>query len=441
MDHIAVVGICWRQGEPEEIARFSHPANERAGILDSLAAALGVEEVIYLATCNRVEIVFAIQDGEAVGDRRRDIFRVLTGSTPAPGVAERCLRAWNGEGAVEHILLVTAGLDSAQIGETEIAGQVRDAVELSRQHGFAGQRLSKLFESALRISRRVRGGTGLGEGRTSLAEIALEPVREAFEASGAPVALVGVSPMTTRCALSLTELGVPLLIVNRTLTRAQVMSDELSGQSHARSLEDFCTKPEAVSALISATGASEAILGQPELSRLAKACTGGPAPLLVDFAVPPDIDPVAAKTLELTRIGMNQITMRAAESRTHRAGEAANARELIDEALERLRGQMGRAQLNAAVSTLQKNYQAAARTSLEKLLRQELRDVNEAERNALRRWTETLARRFAHLPSRGLRELADSDGADAVRDFFAGAGNQFLIQIEQELEDETEASL
>jgi glutamyl-tRNA reductase len=437
MDHIGVVGLSWRQGGPESIARFSRPPEERVAVLRALAAALKVEEAVYLSTCNRVEVAFAVREGQDVGDRRRIVFEVLTGAAPQDGEAERSLRAWTGEGAVEHLLLVAAGLDSAQLGETEIAGQVREALSDARSEGLAGRRLGGLFDSALKISRRVRGGTALGEGRTSLAEIALDPVRVAYENSGAPIALLGVSPMTERCALSLTELGAPLLIVNRTLARAETLCAKLGAGSRARSLDDFRAAPEAVSALIAATGSPHKVLDRTDLTKLAKTCSGGPLPLLVDFAVPPDLDPQDAAALDLQRIGMEEITARAAANRTHKASEAAQARELIDQALDRLRGQLGRARLNAAVAALQTNYQSAAQESLERLLRQELRNVGESEREALRRWTETLARRFAHLPSRGLRELAEHEGSDVVRAFFSGAADEFIAEMDRALEQDT----
>jgi len=437
MDHIGVVGLSWRQGGPESIARFSRPPEERVAILRALAAALEVEEAVYLSTCNRVEVAFAVREGQDVGDRRRIVFEVLTGAAPEAGEAERSLRAWAGEGAVEHLLLVAAGLDSAQLGETEIAGQVREALSDARAEGLAGRRLGGLFDSALKISRRVRGGTALGEGRTSLAEIALDPVREAYEASGAPIALLGVSPMTERCARSLSELGAPILIVNRTLARAEALCAKLGSGARARALAEFREAPEAVSALISATGAPNTVLQRADLSKLIKICSGGPNPLLVDFAVPPDFDPADAEALGLQRLGMQDITARAAANRSHKASEAAQARELIDDALDRLRGQLGRARLNAAVAALQSNYQSAAQESLEKLLRQELRNVGEGERDALRRWTETLARRFAHLPSRGLRELAGHEGSDVVRAFFAGAADEFLAEMDRALEQDT----
>ncbi len=432
MDHIGVVGLSWRQGGPAHLERFRREGADRAAVLRELARALEAPEVVHLSTCNRVEVAFAVREGETVGDRRRAVHRVLAGADPTDGEAERAFRAWSGEGAVEHLLLVAAGLDSAQLGETEIAGQVRAALDDARAAGLAGPRLGGLFESALKIARRVRGDTALGTGRTSLAEIALEPVREAYERSGAPVALVGVSPMTERCALGLAQLGAPMVVVNRTLERAAALCARTDG-ARARSLDDFRARPEAVSAIVSATGAPGVVLDRDDLARVAKTCAGTPPPLLVDFATPPDLSPDDARALGLERLGMDEITARAAAGRGRRAEEAAQARELIDDALVRLREQDGRARLNAAVAALQRNYRDAARDSVERLLRQELRGLGERERDALRRWTDALARRFAHLPSRGLRDLAERDGAEVVRDFFAGAGPELLSAIDAPL--------
>ncbi len=103
-----------------------------------LAAELGVAELVYLATCNRVEVLYRERDGRRACDRRRDVFRVLVGREPQPGEAEHQLRGWHGEGAVEHLFVVAAGLDSAQLGEREIQGQLRDALNTARAAGTAG---------------------------------------------------------------------------------------------------------------------------------------------------------------------------------------------------------------------------------------------------------------------------------------------------------------
>ena len=133
-------------------------------------------------------------------DLRRDAFELLTGRAAANGEAERRLRAWQGEGAAEHLFLTAAGLDSACVGETEIVGQVRFCQERALELGLCGPSLGLVFEEALRIAARVRGGTKLAEGRVSLAEIAVQHLRERIARTPGRIALVGVSPMTERAA-------------------------------------------------------------------------------------------------------------------------------------------------------------------------------------------------------------------------------------------------
>ena len=109
---------------------------------------------------------------------RAHAFALLTGRPAVNGEAERRLRAWHGEGAAEHLFLTAAGLDSACVGETEIVGQVRAAQERALELGLCGPSLGLVFEEALEIAARVRGETKLGEGRVSLAEIAVQQLRE-----------------------------------------------------------------------------------------------------------------------------------------------------------------------------------------------------------------------------------------------------------------------
>src|SRR5512135_3779161 len=109
MHRISVVGASWRHSHADALAAFTIPREEREERVAGLAQALGVSELLYLATCNRVEVAFA---GAAppLHHCRRTIFAELAGRSPREGEAEHALRAWQGEGAAEHLFVVTAGL-------------------------------------------------------------------------------------------------------------------------------------------------------------------------------------------------------------------------------------------------------------------------------------------------------------------------------------------
>src|SRR5262249_46461533 len=140
----------------EDVARFSVPKADVVARLPALRDSLGVSEVFYVGTCNRVEVLYATADGAPAEDARQKVFHALTGRQAQNGEASRILRAWTGEAAVEHLFLVTCGLDSAQAGEQEIAAQVRLAWETARAAQVCGPTLDRLLGEALSMASRVR---------------------------------------------------------------------------------------------------------------------------------------------------------------------------------------------------------------------------------------------------------------------------------------------
>src|SRR5215469_9697480 len=226
MHQIGVVGLSYRHAGVEEVARFAVPRAEVAARLPQLRARLKAAEILYVGTCNRVEVVYATH-GQPADDCRQDVFAVLTGRDSQPGEAARTLRAWTGEAAVEHLFLLACGLDSAQTGEQEIAAQLREAWEESRTARTSGPVLDRLIGEALGMARRVRRMTA--RVRTpSLGDLAAERVLRHLDGAPGTTALLGVSPMTRRCAALLSRAHVPLLIVNRTLGTARALAQSLA---------------------------------------------------------------------------------------------------------------------------------------------------------------------------------------------------------------------
>jgi glutamyl-tRNA reductase len=422
-----MVGVSWRQGGSESLAEFTLHQDTVAGRLQEFAQRMQLSELGYLATCNRVEMIFARTERTPAQDLRREAFQLLTGRSAANGEAERRLRAWQGEGAAEHLFLIAAGLDSACVGETEVVGQVRQCHERALELGLCGPSLGLVFEEALRIAARVRGETRLGEGRVSLAEIAVELLRERIARTPGPVALLGVSPMTERTATSLSQAGVPLVFVNRTVDKAAALAARFGAQ-HS-SLEAFRTQPWPVEAVLTATGAEQVILGEAALERLAAKTPSGQPPLIIDMAVPADISPSACEKLAIPRVGMDDIVRRAQNNRAARLMEAAPAREQVDEALEKLQDRFTERYYGPLFGALQQRYRRTAQEGVNRLLKKELKGLGADERAAIATWSEVLARRFAHIPCLGLRGLLHDGPEGSIEAFLGGLEPEFATEL------------
>jgi glutamyl-tRNA reductase len=416
MHQIGAVGLSYRHADVEDVARLSIAKADLPARLPALRAALGVAELLYLGTCNRVELLFATSNSLPAGDLRESALEHLSGRRPRPGDAPRLLRAWAGESAIEHVLLLACGLESAQAGEREISSQLRLAWEAARAAGTCGPVLDRLLGEALAMAARVhRLQSSLRA--PSLADLAATRVLEHLSGSLATVALVGVSPMTRRCGTALQRAAVPLLVVNRTLASAEEFAQGVGAQ--AMPLERFRASPPPVAALVLAAGGGEAVLDARTLGVLAEAAAR--APLAIDFGVPPNIDPEDARRAGVIRVGMSELVDAVQERRTDDLMRLAPIRAAIDERLARLRGEMATRAIGRQLAELRGSFEQIAAEEAQRSLEAELKGLGREQREAVERLASRLARRLAHLPLAGVRAAAAYASPDAVEAFFREA--------------------
>jgi glutamyl-tRNA reductase len=265
----------------------------------------------------------------------------------------------------------------------------------------------------------------------SLAEIAVQRLRERIARTPGRIALIGVSPMTERAAVSLAQAGLDFTVVNRSADKAAALAAR-HGAEHM-SLDAFRREPPAIEAVLTATGAGVPILTDAALERLAARTGSGQPPLIVDMAVPGDVDAAQCAKLAIPRVGMDEIVRHAELSRAARLMEAGPAREQVDRALDELQDRFTERYYGPLFGALQQRYRRTAQEGVKRLLKKDLKGLGEAERAAIETWTEVLARRFAHIPCLGLRGLLH-DGPD-------GSLEAFLNGLEPEFADELRAAL
>lgn len=416
MDHLGVVGLSYRHGGAATVARYSVAPEQLVARLPELRARLGVAELVYVATCNRVELWYAHDREIAAADLRPAVHAALGGESAGADTAPPPLRAWLGEAATEHVLLVASGLDSAQAGEREIATQVRRAWHRARDAGTTGPTLDRLCAEALRVSRRAHR-VALRPAVGSLADLTTGRVLARISHQSGVVALVGVSPMTRRCGKALAARDVSLIVVNRSLPAAEALATELGAT--AVPLDAFRSAPPALAAVVLATGAQEPILDDEAVAALVR--TSALPPLLVDLGVPANVDPEVALAHGVERVGIDELVDEARRDRSTHLLELAPARALIDERLQELRGEAAVRAVGRDVAELREAFERIALADLDKLLNRGDAAFDPASEALLRDFTLRLARRLAHLPLRGIRALAAEADPGAVSRFFSEA--------------------
>jgi len=258
----------------------------------------GLDEVVLLSTCNRVEIYGV---SAWIHGRVQQLFQELTGSdfdfTPHLYVKE-------GAAAVEHLIAVTSGLDSMVIGETEITGQVKNAYQAAQQFGLTGRVTNRWFQTALQVAKEVRTHTGIGRGATSVGSVAVELAEKIFagDLSDKTVMILGAGKMGEACVRHLARSGArSVLVANRSLERAQALAAEFGGR--ARSFAERLQALTEADIVVSSTGSPTTILHKREIAGVLAARANRPL-VLVDIAVPRDI---AADVEELENVYLYNI--------------------------------------------------------------------------------------------------------------------------------------
>ncbi len=430
MTSLCVVSSHWTAGGTEAIAALTLPVQHRAERLRRLKDQVGATEVLYLATCNRVEVLLVVPSHEPLEDELCDVVAQQLPLDPkkAAGVLRGQLEVRYGDLAVEHLFSVAAGLDAARAGETEIRSQMRRALSEAQELALGGPLTRDVVERALAAARRIHERAGLAPERASLAHVALDLLGE-----DEPVALLGVTPLIGTCAARLLRAGREGWVVNRTASKAQELIEELACELRARgqlreggpvtlramSLDQFREEPPPVAALVTAVGATEPVLDRDALERLVERC---PTRLRVlDLGVPQNIDAQVCPELGIEHVGMDRVN--------EHARQAALAQsQLIDVARRHLRRELNEYRRVVAGRTLAPvmiDLGAQARNTLREGVREivacRLIDTGVADCELVDRWIERMAKKVSHVPFKGLRALAASHGPEAVASFLEAA--------------------
>ena len=374
----------------------------------ALARRLGESgEAVCLSTCNRTELYLAAGDTAAAGERATAELADLGGIPRAD--LEPYLYRLEQEAAATHLFRVAAGLDSLIPGEGEIQGQVRSAYE----RGAVGPLLDRLFRQALHAGKRVRTETAIGESPASVASAAAALAAQVFgDLAGRRILVIGAGKVGQVAARNLVKRGAELsFVANRTLDRASFVAERFGGS--ALPLESIDRELEHADIVVSSTSAPDAILMRKQVERALPARKGRPL-LLVDLAVPRDLDP-GIKTLHGCFLyDIDDLEVVVEESLSGRRGEAIRAEEIVAAEGERFHDWLVALGSVPAITSLRERAEAIRRGELAKASAR-LSDLSDAERSAVESVTSQIVNKLLHQPIMRLKEsgLGDEEGRGA----------------------------
>lgn len=324
-----VTGLSYRTAPIELRERFAQSTQKLERTYAELARTGPITESCVISTCNRVEFYAAgAHDAATLGRTVKGYIQAFSGLLPAE--LEPHLYHYEGVAALKHLFRVAASLDSMVLGEPQILGQVKEAYHLAVQHGAVGPAITRIFQKAFAVAKRVRTDTGIAENAVSMSFAAVELGRQIFRSlEGKEVLVLGAGKMSTLAAKHLKAYGVSQIrVANRSLQAAEALAAEIGGL--ASSLSDLPMLLTQADIVISSTAAPGFVVDKALMSRVVRERRYRSI-LFIDIAVPRDIDPAVADLDNVFVYDVDDLESVLESNRAVRAQEAAEAERIIAE--------------------------------------------------------------------------------------------------------------
>ncbi|SDD04903.1 glutamyl-tRNA reductase [Auraticoccus monumenti] len=386
-------------------------ALDTAGVVKmahALTAHEQVEEVVVLSTCNRTEVY--VQVGRFHAGLEAVVAELSAGSSLSGAELQQICRVYYDEAAVGHLFTVAAGLDSMVVGESQILGQVRQALTASQQAGTVGSALNSLFQQALRVGKRVQHETSVGSAGRSLVSAAVDALSgQGLPLAGRTVVVLGAGSIASLAAHTVAAEGAGVVVVNRTLSKAQRLADQVEGRAFP--LEELDRALAGADVLVSCVGAPGYVVVPEQVSVT-------PLRAVVDLAMPADVDPRVGDLLTL----VNLETLRAGQVDTATVDEVQAATELVAGEVSDFLGARRAATVTPTVVALRTMAAEVVSAEMARLTGK-VPDLGAEQLHEVERTVRRVVDKILHQPTVRLQAHAATEGAtdyaDALRELFA----------------------
>lgn len=409
---ILLVGLSHKSAPLEIRESVSFLSEQLPKALASLKTQVG--ESVILSTCNRTEI-YAITDNLSKTSENVQKFISSFHKLPHDAVTPH-LYEYHNQDAVRHLFRVSSSLDSMIVGESQVLGQVRDALSAASDAQSVQVSTVGLFHGAVRVGRKVREETDIGRNPLSISYAGVQLARRMLgDLTGKRVLLVGAGETGQLVARALRTVGVgDLMIANRTLARAEELADYLGGR--AIPFSELETGLGQANIVIAATDSPDYLITQ---NMLASAYTHrqDEGLFLFDLAVPRDIDPQIASMEGVSLFNIDDLFSIAEENLEERKRAAVDAQEIVESEVTRFMQWWDSLDVIPTIRALRQQAETIRQRELSYAL-DKLQTLSSQELDVVEALTRSIVNKLLHDPTTALKKGADKSQLIAARDLF-----------------------
>ena len=395
MSELLVIGASHNTAPVAVRERIALTDTGATHFLGELRAAAEIHEAVILSTCNRTELYLGVGDPVEAETVLMGMLARRAGIRPTELLD--AIYALRNCDAARHLYRVTAGLDSMVVGEAEIQGQVKRAYEQALGERSTGPLTNQLFRAALATGKRVRSETAVSEGRSSIASVAVERAEDTLgDLRDRRVLIVGAGEMAELTAQALHDHGVATIFVaNRRRERALGLAARFGGE--AVSFDALAAELERADIVVASTSSPHVLIDGESLEKVVRARAGRPL-LLIDLAVPRDIDAACAELPAVDLVNIDDLQATVQRHLHVRRAEARRAEGIVEEEIQAFATWLGSRETLPTVAALRAHGDEVVRSVLrENEGRWE--SLSERDRARLEAMARAIAQRILHEPT------------------------------------------
>lgn len=403
MKNLSVICVNHKTATFEQVGCFHVDEKEQKQRLTALRDSLGLDELMYLSTCNRVEFLFY---GPVIVD---DIFlqkfhEQFFGETPPISSKDfhDMAEVYEGRHAAQHLFRVASSLDSMVVGEREIITQVRKAFELSKEMGLSGDNIRLVMRKTIETAKQIYTDTDIARKPVSVVSLAYKALRDLNVDLSARILLVGAGKTNRTMGKFLLKHGFRnFTIYNRTESRAHELANELEGRG--KSLGLLPQHSEGFDVLITCTGAAEPIITSDIYDQLRNEETH--KKIVIDLAVPNDVADEVHEREDVRYMEVGSLQVVARENLKSRQQEVDKCEEILESCLVEFESMFHERQVERALGAIPAKIKEIRQNAVSRVFQREMEGMDDQSKEVLEKMMDYFEKKYIGLPMKMAKDI------------------------------------
>ncbi len=403
VNEIRVIAISHKNFPLETIGKFHIAPEQRERILSEIKISTGIDEIMYLSTCNRVEFIFTLPHFVCPGFTNSFLKKLNTGLSEEElnSISIQAER-FNREEAVEHILKVCSSLESIVIGEREIITQMRNAFEEAQKHKLSGDKIRMAISQCIKTAKEIFSNTDLARKPVSAVSLAWQEFRNFGHNKDARILLIGAGQIIRNFLKFLSENGYHnFTIVNRTEANAQALVNAFGGKTFP--LDKLGEFSGGFDALITCTASDHAVVTSAVYSPLLQGDTTRKQ--VIDLSLPADIDADILQNFNVSYVGMKTIQEMASVNILFREQALAECLPYIINGVADFEKSLQERRIEQAMQSIPQAIKEIKSTALGSVFAKDLENLDEEARDLLNKIVSYMEKKYISVPMKMAREV------------------------------------